>query len=50
VCICDLWYPWKIEEVIVFPGAGVTGSCESPNVIVGTKLDPVQEQCGLLPT
>lgn len=31
VCVCECSFPWRLEEGIRYPGAGSTGSCESPD-------------------
>lgn len=45
----ECWCQRRPEEDVRFPGPGVRGSCESPNVCAGNKSSgPLQEQCVLV--
>jgi hypothetical protein len=39
MCIQKCKYSWSPEEGVGFPGTGVTGICEPPNVVPGNQTE-----------
>lgn len=48
MCVCAWVCLWRPEEGVDSPGAGILGGCEQLIGVLGTNLDPLEEQSELL--